>query len=92
MLDRLSSTFKKKKTRWHTQPRTHAPPWRCLYLRETKSWWCEEEEEEKGEGEKVSLKTHAAARGMGKNVKRTFNFRHRMFKFRQIMFNFEYRM
>ena len=38
------------------------PPLRCvLYLRETKSWWCGEE------GEKVSLKTHATARGVGKN-------------------------
>ena len=39
-----------------------------MYLRETKSWRCEEEEEvEEGEEEKVSLLTHATARGMGKN-------------------------
>ena len=45
------------------------PPWHFLYLRETKSWrWGEEEEEEEGEGggEKVTLLTHATARGMGK--------------------------
>ena len=44
------------------------PPRRFLYLRETKSWWCGEEEEEgEGEeGEKVSLLTHATARGVGK--------------------------
>ena len=42
------------------------PPWRFLYLRETKSWWCGEGEEE--EGEKVSLLTHSTARGMGKNM------------------------
>ena len=40
------------------------PPWRFLYLRETKSWWCEEGGEG---GEKVSMLTHATARGMGKN-------------------------
>ena len=48
------------------------PPWRFLYLRETKSWRREGEEEEgeeEGEeGEKVSLLTHATARGMGKNI------------------------
>ena len=51
------------RTRWHTLPRTHTPPpRRFLYLTETKSWkW-----EGRG-GEKVSLKTHATARGMGKN-------------------------
>ena len=37
----------------------------CLYLKETKSWWCEEG----GEGEeKVHLLTHATARGGGKNT------------------------
>ena len=41
------------------------PPQRFLYLRETKSWrW-----EEAGGGEKVSLKTHATARGVGKNYR-----------------------
>ena len=43
------------------------PPWRFLYLRETQSLWCGEEGEEEEEGEKVSLKTHATARGVGKN-------------------------
>ena len=48
------------------------PPPRCfLYLTETTSWkWEEGEEEGEGEregGEKVSLKTHATTRGMGKN-------------------------
>ena len=36
-----------------------------MYLSETKSWRCEEEEEEE---EKVSLLTHATARGVGKNM------------------------
>ena len=50
-----------------SQRKTHALPPRCfLYLRETKSWWCGEEEEEGEEGKKVSLKTHATTRGMGK--------------------------
>ena len=40
------------------------PPRRFLYLRKTKSWWCGEGEE----GEKVSLKTLATTRGMGKNM------------------------
>ena len=44
---------------------THAPPWSVLYLRETNSWKWEGGEEE--EGEKVSLLTHATARGVGKN-------------------------
>ena len=47
------------------------PPQRFLYLRETKPWWCGEEEEEGEEGEegeKVSLKTHAITRGMGKKT------------------------
>ena len=46
------------------------PPWRFLYLIETKSWWCGEGEEEEGEGEEgenVHLLTHATARGVGKN-------------------------
>ena len=38
------------------------PPQCFLFLRETKSWWCEGEEE----GENVHLKTHATARGVGK--------------------------
>ena len=45
------------------------PPRRFLYLRETKSWRWEgggEEAGEEGEGEKVSLLTHATARGVGK--------------------------
>ena len=41
---------------------------RFLYLTETKSCkWEEGEEGEGEEGEKVSLLTHATARGMGKN-------------------------
>ena len=44
------------------------PPWRFLYLTETKSWKWEGGEEEEGEGEKVSLLTQATARGVGKNV------------------------
>ena len=43
------------------------PPRRFLYLTETKSLRCGEEGEEE-EGEKVSLKTHATARGVGKNI------------------------
>ena len=40
------------------------PPRHFLYLRKMKSYRCEE-----GEGEeKVSLKTHATARGVGKKV------------------------
>ena len=38
-------------------------PWRFLYLTETTSWRWEGGE---GEGKKVSLKSHATARGMGK--------------------------
>ena len=48
---------------------TPPPPWRFLYLTETKSWRCEEEGET---DENVHLKTHATARGMGKNVKQFF--------------------
>ena len=47
------------------KPKTHAPPRRFLYLRET-SWRCEEGGGE-GEEEKVSLLTQATARGVGKN-------------------------
>ena len=48
----------KKQDGIHCQGPT--PPWRLLYLIETKSWWC-------GEGEeKVSILTHTTARGMGK--------------------------
>ena len=48
------------------------PPRRFLYLRETKSWWCGEEGEEE-EGEKVSLKTHATPRGVGKKLNQIFH-------------------
>ena len=65
---------KEKKNKIASQRKTHPPPApRFLYLRETKSWWCEGgggeegEEGEEGEGEeKVHLLTHATARGMGK--------------------------
>ena len=41
---------------------TRHPPQHFLYLRETTSWWCE------GEGEeKVHLLTHTTTRGVGKN-------------------------
>ena len=60
----------------YTAEDTH-PPWRFLYLRETKCWSCEEdggggeggEGEGGGEGgeENVSMLTHTTARGMGKN-------------------------
>ena len=44
------------------------PTQRFLYLTETKIWkWEEGDGEEEEGGEKVSLKTHATARGMGKN-------------------------
>ena len=47
------------------------PPQCFLYLRETKSWWCEEGDGGEGGGEeKVHLLTHATARGMGKNSKK----------------------
>ena len=42
------------------------PPQCFLYLRETKSWWCEGEGDGGGE-EKVSMLTHATTRGVGKN-------------------------
>ena len=55
------------------------PPQHFLYLTETKSWKWEGEEGKEGgeEGEKVSLLTHATARGVGKNynpwhIKRTW--------------------
>ena len=51
-------------------PRPPSPLWHVLYLRETKSWWCGEEDGEEEEGTKVSLKTHATARGMGKKKKK----------------------
>ena len=35
-----------------------------LYLRETKSWWCEGE----GGEEKVSMLTHTTTRGVSKNL------------------------
>ena len=53
----------KDKNKIASQRKTHAPR-RFLYLRETKSWWCEEGEEggrEEGE-EKVSMLTHATVR------------------------------
>ena len=43
-------------------------PLRFLYLRETKSWWCEEGGGEGGGEEKVHLLTHATTRGMGKKT------------------------
>ena len=48
------------------------PPWRFLYLTETKSWKAERREREGegergGGGENVHLLTHAPARGIGKN-------------------------
>ena len=53
-----------KQNKIASQRKSHAPPpWRFLYLRETKSWWCGEGEEE--EGKKFSLKTHATTRGVG---------------------------
>ena len=42
------------------------PPWHFLYPRETKSWWCEGVEGEVEE--KVSMLTHATARGVDKNT------------------------
>ena len=46
------------------------PPQHFMYLTETKSWKWEEGRggEKGGGGEKVSLKTHATARGVGKNT------------------------
>ena len=41
------------------------PPMAFSVPKRKKIWWCEEEEE----GKKVSLKTHATARGVGKDVK-----------------------
>ena len=56
-----------------SQRKTHAP--RFLYLRETKSWWCEGEGDgeggEGGEEENVSMLTHTTARGMGKKDKKS---------------------
>ena len=46
------------------------PPQHFLYLRETKSGWCEGEEGEGGE-EKVHLLTHTTTRGEGKIAKRS---------------------
>ena len=46
------------------------PLQRFLYLRETKSWWCEEGGGGEEGGQKVSMLTHATARGMGKKVTR----------------------
>ena len=44
---------------------SEGPTRRFLYLRETKSWRCEEEEGGGGGEEKVSLKTHTTARARG---------------------------
>ena len=53
------------KTRSHTQRRTHThPPWRFLYLRETKSLRYEEREEGGGD-QTFHLKTHDTARVVG---------------------------
>ena len=42
------------------------PPQQCfLYLSETKSWWCEEEGEEK-----VSMLTQASTRDVGEKLKK----------------------
>ena len=71
---KVTKTAASVETRWHTQPRTHAPQWCFLYLRETKSWWCEGREGEEGEGEKVSMLTHGTARGMGKKYCRLSHF------------------
>ena len=54
---------KVKEKQDHITAKDPLPPQRFLYLRETKRWWCGEEEEE---GEKVSMLTHATARGVGK--------------------------
>ena len=55
-------------TRWHTQPKTHAPPLHFLYLTETKSWRCE------GKGnENVHPLTHASTRAMGKKCLKNRN-------------------
>ena len=43
----------------HITAKDPRPPWHFLYLRE---------EGEEEEGKKVSLKTHATTRGMGKNI------------------------
>ena len=45
-----------------------------LYLSETKIYRCGEGEEE--EGEKISLKTHATARGMGKKEYKSLTSHH----------------
>ena len=69
------------KTRWHTLPKTHAPPptafsvpnKNVLYLRETKLWRCERRRRRGGgggggRGENVHLLTHAATLAdVGKN-------------------------
>ena len=53
------------------------PPWRFLYLTETKSWKWEGGggEGEEGGGEKVSPLIHATARGIGKKTISTAMFR-----------------
>ena len=62
----VTGVEKKKGNKITSQRKTHTPR-RFLYLRETKSWWCEEGEGG-GEEEKVSMLTHTTARGVGKNV------------------------
>ena len=68
----LYSKLEEKQDGIHSQGPT--PPQHFLYLRETKSWWCEEEggDGEGGEGgeEKVSMLTHATTRGVGNNKKK----------------------
>ena len=57
---------KNKMAYTHSQGPT--PPWRFLYLTETKSWRYEEGE---GTEKNVHLLTHATARGVGKKYNRT---------------------
>ena len=60
----LYSKLEEKQDGIHSQGPT--PPQHFLYLRETKSWWCEGE----GGEEKVSMLTHATTRGVGNNNKK----------------------
>ena len=59
------------KKRLHTQKRTHAPPHMAFSVprRNINIRGVEKEEEEKEKKDKVNLKTHATARGMGKKMK-----------------------
>ena len=68
----MSLTYNNKMTYRAKDPRPPPTPRRFLYLRETQSWRWEgggEEGGEEGEGEKVSLLTHATASGVGKNTR-----------------------